>query len=346
VVHDQGVEIPGISQRPPHHLRIGDAPVAIGESHRARGFQQPDLGHLLAAHALGQCRHRIDIDDGGFAAGTAQARNRPSPNCRMTGEVSGWQTMVVIAAGRSPPGWRKQRFRGGWRQARRQGTHVDQAGCDDLAGAIDDVGCLRARRRRRCHAGSRGSCRRRSDVADAVEIARGIDQAGVGDAGSGGDRLTSFYAFGRVAGERLKQPPSARHSHFQPAPGSAIARRPPRSSRSRRRGSSARDASPARRAWHRPASSGRGRNSGNIPGSKARTSRFMRSRCSRSIMTMSAPFKPSRISRATSTPIRSIPRGSSVEGATTRTRAPIILSKRILERATRECHPHRRRSRR
>ena len=63
----------------------------------------------------------------------------------------------------------------------------------------------------------------------------------------------------------------------------------------------------------------------------------MRSRCSRSIITISAPARPSRMSRATSTPIRSMPRGRSVEGATTRTRAPMVLSRKILERATREC---------
>ena len=52
VVHDQRVEIAGIGQRAPHHLRVGDASVAVGEGDRAGGLQQPDLGHLLAAHAL------------------------------------------------------------------------------------------------------------------------------------------------------------------------------------------------------------------------------------------------------------------------------------------------------
>ena len=49
----------------------------------------------------------------------------------------------------------------------------------------------------------------------------------------------------------------------------------------------------------------------------------MRSRCRRSIMTMSAPSRPSSMSVKTSTPSRSMPRGSSVDGATTRTRAPM-----------------------
>src|ERR1700722_1675205 len=63
----------------------------------------------------------------------------------------------------------------------------------------------------------------------------------------------------------------------------------------------------------------------------------MRSRCSRSIITISALRRPSRMSRQTSTPKFSMPGGSSVEGATTRTRAPSVLSRMMLERATREC---------
>ncbi len=43
------------------------------------------------------------------------------------------------------------------------------------------------------------------------------------------------------------------------------------------------------------------------------------------------------MSRATSTPIFSMPGGSSVDGATTRTRAPMVVSRMMLERATREC---------
>ena len=63
----------------------------------------------------------------------------------------------------------------------------------------------------------------------------------------------------------------------------------------------------------------------------------MRSRCRRSIITMSALRRPSRMSRQTSTPKFSMPGGSRVDGATTRTRAPSVLSRMMLERATREC---------
>ena len=63
----------------------------------------------------------------------------------------------------------------------------------------------------------------------------------------------------------------------------------------------------------------------------------IRSVCSRSIMTMSQSVSPARMSWNTSTPKRSIPDGSSVRGATTRTRAPIVVSRWMLERATRLC---------
>src|SRR5262245_52694831 len=63
----------------------------------------------------------------------------------------------------------------------------------------------------------------------------------------------------------------------------------------------------------------------------------MRSRCSRSIITMSASRRPWRMSPVASTPKRSTPDGMSVDGATTRTLAPSVVSRMMFERATREC---------
>jgi hypothetical protein len=79
-------------------------------------------------------------------------------------------------------------------------------------------------------------------------------------------------------------------------------------------------------AWRR-ASSHRGRNRRNIPASRARTSRSCA--CSRSIITMSALRRPSRMSRQTSTPKFSMPGGNRVE-ARRRTRAPSVLSRMML----------------
>src|SRR5258707_14400889 len=59
----------------------------------------------------------------------------------MTGDVSGWQMMVVM------PGCRRLACGGkGFAVAGAgfadKGAHVDQPGRDDLAGAIDDIGTL------------------------------------------------------------------------------------------------------------------------------------------------------------------------------------------------------------
>ena len=77
--------------------------------------------------------------------------------------------------------------------------------------------------------------------------------------------------------------------------------------------------------------------SGSTPASRARTSRS----CARAAGAASSRCRrragPRACRVSTSTPNRSMPTGSSVEGATTRTRAPSALSRRMFERATREC---------
>ena len=195
VMHDQRVEIAGVGQRPAHHLRIGDAPVAVGERHGARGLQQADLGHLLAAHALGQRRHRVDVDDRGVA-GAAQDEidgRRIIDHGRGIGLADdggdaagggglacGCKGFAVAGAGLAD-----------------KGTHVDQSGRNDLAGAIDDVGAFG-------HAGRTDAAAAFADgavgdqhVADPVEIPGGIDQPGVGKQYRAAVSQ-HVYAFGRL----------------------------------------------------------------------------------------------------------------------------------------------------
>ena len=94
VVHDERVEIARIGQRAAHHLRIGDALRAVGESDGAGRLEQADLGHLLAraapwsappsaARGRSRCRAR------------GAGRSRRCAGSSITGEVSGWHTMVV-----------------------------------------------------------------------------------------------------------------------------------------------------------------------------------------------------------------------------------------------------------
>ena len=91
-----------------------------------------------------------------------------------------------------------------------KGARRSESGCDDLA-AIDDVGTFG-------HAGGADAAPGLSDdavgdqnVADAVEIARRIDQPRW-RAGLDGGRLTSGVR--QVAGERLEHRHPHRHSHF------------------------------------------------------------------------------------------------------------------------------------
>ena len=214
MVHDQRVEIARVSEGAPHHLRIGDASVAVGERDRARGLEQADLGHLLAAHALGQRRHRVDVDDGrvagaaqheidgggivdhGLGAGLADDRG-DAAGCR--GLACRGERLAMTEAGLAD-----------------KGAHVDQSGRHYQARAIDDVGALR-------HAGRADAAPRIADaavgdqdVAGRVEIARGIDHARIGeqDRTAVGQHRRSSLRVRQVAGERFQHRHAHRHSHF------------------------------------------------------------------------------------------------------------------------------------
>ena len=64
---------------------------------------------------------------------------------------------------------------------------------------------------------------------------------------------------------------------------------------------------------------------------------FMRSRCRRSIITTSAPARPSRMEVKTSTPSRSMPAGAAWTARRRAPARPSRVSSRMFERATREC---------
>ena len=99
----------------------------------------------------------------------------------MAGEVSGWQMMVV-----TPPAaaaWLAEAKVSRWPRARLadEGAHVDQAGRHQLAAAVDHLGTFR-------HAGSADAFLGLADravgdqqVAGKIEIARRIDDPGVGE---------------------------------------------------------------------------------------------------------------------------------------------------------------------
>ena len=227
VVHDQRVEIAGIGQRPTHHLGVGDAAVAIGKGDRAGCLEQPDLGHLLAAHALGQRGHRMDVDDRGVAGAAQHEIDRR----RIVDDGRGVRLADdggdAAGGGRLAGGGKRLAVAGAGLADK--GAHVDQPGGDDLAGAIDDVGTFRHAGRADAALGVANHAVGNQDVAGAVEIPRGIDDAGIGEQ----DRASvSQHVVTRSAGcgRALRAPPSAPPLPFPPVHGSAIARHPPRSS--------------------------------------------------------------------------------------------------------------------
>ncbi len=141
VVHDQRVEIVGIGEGAAHDLRVGHALGAVGEGDRPRSLEQTDLGHLFAAQPLGQRRHGMHVHDRGVAraaqdeiddrgivdrrrgVGLRDDGGDAAGGCRLARRGDG---LAIFPAGLAD-----------------EGAHVDEAGCDHLALAVDDLRRLR-----------------------------------------------------------------------------------------------------------------------------------------------------------------------------------------------------------
>ena len=92
-------------------------------------------------------------------------------------------------------------------------AHVDQPGGDDPAGAIDDVSAFRHTGGADAAPGVSDHAIGDEDVAGAVEIPGGIDDAGVGEQ----DRAAVCQhdlRIRQVAGQRFEHRHPHRHSHF------------------------------------------------------------------------------------------------------------------------------------
>ncbi len=240
-MHDQRVEIAGVSERAPHHLRIGHALVAVGEGDRAGRLEQADLGHLLAFEPFGQRRHRMHVHDRGVARAAQHEIHRrrivDDRRCVRLADDGG------DAAGRGGLACRCQRLAVAGAGLADEGAHVDETGRDQLAAAIDHVGAFRHAAGADTLLGFADEAVGDQQVADDIEVARRIDDPGVGeqDRAAVGQHRNHVR---RSAGYATKLParPCGWRRPFRPVRGSATARRRRRSSRSRRRGSSAPDA--------------------------------------------------------------------------------------------------------
>ena len=138
VVHDQRAEILGVGEHVAHDLGAGEARLAVGKGDGAGLAQQADLAHLLAQEALGHGRHGMHVDEGGVARAPQD-------------EID--QRHVVdhrIGVGHADDGGDAARGGGAARGRQRLAMlvarlagkhhHVDEAGRQHAAVAIDDLG--------------------------------------------------------------------------------------------------------------------------------------------------------------------------------------------------------------
>ena len=179
VVHDQRVEIAGVGERTPHHLGVGDAARAVGEADRAGGLEQADLGHLLAHEALGEGRHHLHVDD----AGVAGAAHDEVDDGRIVdrglgvgladdgGDAAGGRGLACGCDGLAA-------FRAGLAD---EGAHVDQAGGDDLAAAVDHLGAFGNAGRADAALGLAHHAVGEQEVTRQVEIARRVHDPRIGE---------------------------------------------------------------------------------------------------------------------------------------------------------------------
>ena len=112
----EGVEVARIDEGAPHHLRVDHALRAVAERDRAGRLEQADLGHLFAVAALGQRRHRMDMDDRGVARAAHDEIDDRRVVDRRIGV--GLADDGGDAAGRRRAGSPTRRSRGGLRPAR------------------------------------------------------------------------------------------------------------------------------------------------------------------------------------------------------------------------------------
>ena len=137
VMDDESIEIAGILHDAAQDPRAANRLCAIAESHSARLLQQADLGDFRALEARRQGRRRQHP----HAAGIARAAQQKIDNRRLV------DRRIGIGAGKDcrDAACRRRQGRGRDRLAvfgaglADEGPHVDEAGRDAIAAAIDDL---------------------------------------------------------------------------------------------------------------------------------------------------------------------------------------------------------------
>jgi hypothetical protein len=138
VVHHEAVEIAGVAQDQPHQLGVGDRVLAVGEGERAGLAQEADLGHLLAGEAFGERRHRMDVDDGRVARAPLDEIDQRDVVDRRLGVGHDDDGGDATGGGGAAAG--RQRLAMLLARLAGEHLHVDQAGAQHMAGAVDHLG--------------------------------------------------------------------------------------------------------------------------------------------------------------------------------------------------------------
>ena len=174
-MRDERVETARIGQRAAHDERIADRTAAVAKAGRAGLLQQAVFGDLAAGASLGQRRHRqhahparvaraaqheIDdrwVVDRGRSHGRGEDRRHAA---RRRGEGRGRDRLAVLCP-----------------RLADEGLHVDEAGSDDVAAAVENARAFRGEGRAGPEIGD--AAIEGQQPATSLAAARRIDQAGV-----------------------------------------------------------------------------------------------------------------------------------------------------------------------
>ena len=176
LAHDQA-EGAGVAQRAPHHLAVRHRPAVVGEGHGPGLGEHPHLGELPPLQAAGDGAIGVDLDALGLTRAPLHeldqrhvVDHRPGVGhagdaCHPAGrrrEAAGGDGLLVLVA-----------------RLAEMHMHVDQAGAEAVAAAIDHGSSLRhaVGEERRPEIGDRAL--RHQERTGAVEAALRVQQAGV-----------------------------------------------------------------------------------------------------------------------------------------------------------------------
>ncbi len=214
MVHDERVEIARIGEGAAHHLGVGHAPGAVREGDGAGGLEQADLGHFLAFEPLGEGCHRLHMHDRGVAC----AAQDEVDDRRIVdgGGGVGLAHDGGDAAGRGGLARRRNGlavFGAGFAD---EGPHVDQAGRHQAALAVDDLGAFRHAGRADAALGLADHAIGDQQVAVDLEIARRVEDVGIGQQDRPIGHAVTHSAGSATA---LRAPPCAPPRPSRPARG-------------------------------------------------------------------------------------------------------------------------------